>query len=131
MKISLSVFQARKPIGPVELVVSPYTGNVSGSWLIGGTSVTRNGSAGGNAIVTLSTAIDTGKNYRVRFTVTNLSGDTFFWRLGGAGTAREISANGAVDITVAGGGTNPSINFGPWAGGAGEVTITNLSVQEV
>lgn len=117
-------------LGP-ELVISPYSGSASGTWAVGATSVTRNSSSAGQVSVNLSTAISTSKWYQVQFTVSNLSGDTFFYRVGASGTPNQVTANGAYIARVPGGGTGSNITFAPWAGTAGEVTISNISVREL
>jgi hypothetical protein len=114
-----------------ESVVTPYSGTVSGSWAISSTEVTRNGSSGGQANLTLSITPSTTKTYQVQFTVSNLSGDTFYYRLGSGGSAIQVTSNGQYTARVIGGGGSTSIIFAPWAGSAGQVTISNISVREL
>lgn len=113
----------------IELAGEPYSGSNSGTWLVATTSVTRNGSAAGQASVFLDRNPTNGANYRVRFTVADKTGDDFFYRLGGGGTAHQITGNMAYDQIVASGGTTPQITFAPWGGAAGQATITGISVQ--
>lgn len=118
----------------VELTPSPLAGSVSGLWQISATAVTRNSSAAvGNAVITLNAALSTTKYYLVSMTVSNLSGDTFFIGLGagGTGTLQRITANGSYTFRILANGVSATLTFGPWAGTAGEATITNISVREL
>jgi hypothetical protein len=115
-------------LGP-ELVPATYAGAVSGSWSIGATSITRNGSATGQASLSLGASPDTNKRYQLIFTVADLSGDTLGFRLGG-GTAYNITTNGTYTFRIAPGGTS-ALTFIPWSGTAGQATITNISVREL
>jgi hypothetical protein len=114
-----------------EAVVTPLTGSSSGSWAIGPTSITRNSSSTGQANLTLNITPSTNVRYVVSFTVANLSGDTFFYRVGSGGAANQITANGTYTVRVLGGGGSASLIFAPWTGAAGEATITNISVREL
>jgi hypothetical protein len=129
--VALALDKSKGLVLGSELVTSPYTGSVSASWAVTSTNVTRNGSSTGQAVLSLSTAIDTAKRYYVTFTVADLSGDTMLIRIGGSGTAYQVSANGVYTARLIGGGTGSSITFAPWAGSAGQATITNISVKEL
>ncbi|CAB4157118.1 hypothetical protein UFOVP681_2 [uncultured Caudovirales phage] len=129
--VALALDKSKGLVLGSELVVSPYTGSASGTWALTSTNVTRNGSSTGQVVVNISTAIDTAKRYYVTFTVADLSGDTLLLRIGGSGTAYQVSANGVYTARVAGGGTTSSISFAPWGGSAGQATITNISVKEL
>lgn len=124
-----SARRRQRVLPDLELVVSPYGGTASGLWTITAAAVNRNGSTSGQAAVGLDRLLVAGANYRVRFLVSDKSGDDFFFRLGGGGTAHQIVANGQYDAVVPAGGTNQVIAFAPWAGTAGQATITGLSVQ--
>lgn len=113
-----------------ELVPTPYNGIGSGSWAVGTNSITRNGSAGGQASFGLSTTLDVSKSYRVTFTVSNLSGDTFYVRLSN-GTTNQVTANGTYSVLLIPGGSTGTMTFAPWGGTAGQVTITNVTVREL
>jgi hypothetical protein len=113
-------------LGP-ELVPSPYAGSTSGSWAIGAASITRNSSSGGGALLDCITS--SSKNYKVALTVANLSGDSFYFSIDSAATLTRITANGSYNYTLRGG--DSVFRVAPWAGSAGEATITNISVREV
>lgn len=117
--------------GNAELVTMPYTGSVSGGWTITAAGISRNGAAGGSALLGLVQTLEIGANYRIQMTVAGKSGDDFFYRVGAAGTAYQVSANGSIDIIRAAGGSSAVLSFGPWAGAVGDVTITGLSVIRV
>ena len=114
-----------------ELVPGSYAGSVSGGWVINSANVTRNSASSGLANLTLGSALSTTKVYLVTFTVANLSGDTLGIRLGGAGTAYQVSANGTYTARLFPGATTAALYFIPWAGSAGEATITNISIREI
>lgn len=114
-----------------ELIPVTYVGTVSGAWTISASSITRNGSSGGQASLNpLASALDTAKRYSVRFTVSGMSGDTFGIRLG-SGTAYQVTTNGVYTAVLPAGATSASLLFVPWSGTAGEATITLVSVREV
>ena len=115
-------------LGP-ELVLSPYIGSASGSWTVGATSITRNGSASGQATVNLGATVSTSKKYRVVFTVANISGDSFYYTLGGG--SNRVQSNGVVSAVITPGSAVSYFQIAPWAGTAGEATITGISVREL
>ena len=117
-------------LGP-ESTPTIYSGAISGSWAIGSNTITRNGSSTGQASLTLNSTLSTAKFYVLTFTVSNLSGDTFGFRLGGAGAATQISANGTYRYRMLATGNNANIIFIPWAGTAGQATIDNISIREI
>jgi len=115
-------------LGP-ELVPATYSGVVGGLWAISATAVTRNGSSTNQASFNLTSTPTANKHYQVVFTVSDLSGDTLGFRLAG-GTAYNITANGTYTFRIISGGTG-GLTFIPWAGTAGQATITNISVREL
>jgi hypothetical protein len=123
----------RVPILGPELVVSPYSGLVTGAWTITSTSVLRNGETFNTAKLNLSASISTVKKYAVTFSVAGFSGDNTNMKLGDGGPSIGlITRNGDYTLNfVAGGGSANSISFFPWAGTVGQATITNVSVREI
>ena len=127
--LSLDALQAMT-LG-ANLVPATYAGPVSGSWTISASSVDRNSSASGQATLNLSTTLDIAKLHRIVFAVTGMTGDTFGFRVGGAGTAYQVSANGQYSASLPAGATTASLSFIPWGGSAGTAVITSISVQEI
>jgi hypothetical protein len=133
LELSLEAVAARalggsaSPYGP-ELLTVPYSGSVAGSWVITGTNVTRNGSSGGNAQLDGTTG-SAGNTYRVAFDVAGFSGDSFTVLYAGSNVG-QISANGSY-VFPAHSGAGGAFQVIPWAGAAGQATITNLSVKQV
>lgn len=110
-----------------ELVPASYTGAMTGSWVVSANSVTRNGTTNTNASVNIG-ATSASKRYRLRFDVANLSGDTFTVSLGGTNVG-QITSNGAKSFITTGAGSGMA--FIPWNGTAGQLTVTNISIQEL
>ena len=109
-------------LGP-DIKVLPAT--VSGGFTSDALGVYRNGSTG-QASFANGVA---GRTYLVEFTVSGLTGDTFFVRAQG-GTANNITSNGAYSLRLLSVSLG-SIIFAPWGGVAGTATITNISVREL
>ena len=124
---NMSLTGSGNSLGP-ELLTIPYGGTVTGSWLITGTNVTRNGSTGGDAQLN-GTAGEAGKTYRVAFDVADFSGDSLTFNYAGSNVG-QISANGSYVFPAHSGAGGAPI-FVPWAGTAGQATITNISVKQV
>jgi len=113
-------------LGP-ELVAAPYSGIATGGFAISATSVTRDGVTAAGA-VGVSTTSASGL-VLVEFDVSGLSGDTFTMLKAG-GNVGEITSNGHKRFRVI--RPNPAeLRFVPWVGGAGSLTITNISVREI
>lgn len=114
-----------------ELVIYPLDGAASDAWVVSATSVTRNGSSGGGATVSVTgTNLLSSKTYLITLTVADFSGDALFFRAGSGGVLGPISANGAYSYSTPGGDAG-GLLFSPWVGAAGEATITNISVREI
>ena len=114
-----------------ENVPASYSGTASTGWVINATSVTRNASTG-NASLTLSKALVTGKFYLIQFEVANKTGDDFAIRVGsGAGDAQRVTSNGVITFRTQAVGSGAVLWFGGWNGTQGTFTATNISVREL
>ncbi len=114
-----------------ELVTVPNSGLASGLWNISGGVITRNGSATGQVtIATVDNTPYTGEVVRLGFSVSGFSGDSFFLRVGNSGVIGPISANGNYIFYPVSGVSN-NVVIAPWAGTAGQATITNVTTKYV
>lgn len=119
-------------LGP-ELVTLPYS-IANTNWSASGTSYVK--SAVGNNTGTPSniTAPQAGKNYKITFTASGLSGQTCYVSFGGASNlsalAGRIATAGDYSFTLCT-TTTSALAFVPYEGGAFAVTISNVSVREL
>jgi hypothetical protein len=115
--------------GP-ELATTPYTGSSAGAWSFGA-DIRRNGTTTQPATLTSVAGMTAAGSYLVTFDVADFSGDGFTLALNGVSAGiGQVTGNGPKSyvITTSASGS-PSISFIPWAGTAGQATITNLSVR--
>jgi hypothetical protein len=113
-----------------ELATTPYTGSSTGAWSFGA-DIRRNGTTTLPATLTSVAGMKAAGSYLVTFDVADFSGDGFTLALnGGSPGIGQVTGNGpksyVINTSASG---SPSIWFIPWAGTAGQVTITNLSVR--
>jgi len=115
-----------------ELATTPYTGSSTGAWSFGA-DIRRNGTTTLPATLTSVAGMKAAGSYLVTFDVADFSGDGFTLDLNGVSSGiGQVTGNGpksyVINTSASG---SPSILFVPWAGTAGQVTITNLSVRRV
>lgn len=112
-------------LGP-ELVISPYTGTALGNWVINTNSIERNGTTVESVSLNIWSA--NSEYVVVEFDLADYSGDTFTISVGGASNAGNITTAGHKSFILPS-GTVGKVLFIPWAGTAGQATITNVSVK--
>ena len=111
-----------------EIIGSPLNGVASGAWAVSASGVTRNGSVTGQVSID-SLPIVAGETYKAVFDVAGMSGDSFFVKVGNTGGAdTRIETNGTKTLLITALNSG-KLTFIPWAGTAGEATITNISLK--